>query len=105
MPGWSSSTRRDRLPPDWQNRRRRVLRRDRYKCQHRNPGSRVICGEVATEVDHIEHGDNHSDENLQALCTAHHAAKSSREGGQARAAKRRQINQKFRRTEEHPGLL
>ncbi|MCE7552778.1 hypothetical protein LZG43_23040 [Streptomyces thermodiastaticus] len=43
--------------------------------------------------------------NLRAICSPCHKAKSSREGGQALARKRREIEQRFRRTEKHPGEL
>ena len=105
MPGWRGSDRRSRLPADWATRRRRVLRRDRYRCQHREPGTGQLCGMYATEVDHIDRGDDHAEENLQALCTDHHRSKSGREGAQAAQQKRRATRQKFRRTEDHPGLL
>lgn len=105
MPQWSNSNRRERLPPEWPAIRRRILKRDNRECQHRDRGSREICGDFANEVDHIQHGDDHSDGNLQALCSWHHARKSSSEGGAARAVKRRQIRSKYRRTEDHPGLL
>lgn len=104
MPQWSSSTRRDRLPADWSKIRTRVLKRDSFRCQWRLPSGRR-CGEYANQVDHIRPGDDHGMENLQSLCEDHHAIKSSSEGGQARAEKRRQISSRFRRVEEHPGLL
>lgn len=55
---------------------RRVLRRDGGTCQ--------LCGAPATEVDHINAGDNHHPNNLQAICTTCHRRKSSSEGGSAR---------------------
>lgn len=104
MSGWAGSDRRQRLPKDWATRRRRVLRRDGNRCAERDQyGER--CSEQATEVDHIEPGDDHRESNLRALCSWHHQRKSSREGGQARAIQRRKSDQKFRRTEPHPGLL
>ncbi|WP_267969981.1 HNH endonuclease [Streptomyces thermodiastaticus] len=63
------------------------------------------CPNHATEVDHIRPGDDHSMSNLRAICSPCHKAKSSREGGQALARKRREIEQRFRRTEKHPGEL
>lgn len=108
MPQWQNSTRRDRLPPDWPRIRKRRLRQDKYLCQWKldpdDPRS-DICGAYATDVDHKNPGDDHRMENLQSLCEPHHQAKSSSEGGQARAQKRREIDSRFRRTEEHPGLL
>jgi 5-methylcytosine-specific restriction enzyme A len=59
----------------------------------------------ATDVDHIRPGDDHSESNLRSLCGFHHQKKSSHEGGAAMAAKRRDIEKKFRRQEAHPGLL
>lgn len=104
MPQWSNSTRRDRLPPDWQKIRRRILKRDGFQCQSvKADGS--LCLEVANEVDHKEAGDDHSDANLEAICTWHHRKKSSREGAAAANRQRRANRSKFRRTEEHPGLL
>lgn len=82
-----TSARASRLPPNWQSLRLRVLRRDRYQCQHRDYPGAPICGGRANQVDHIERGDDHSVSNLQALCQHHHAAKSSREGVEARQAK------------------
>jgi hypothetical protein len=64
-----------------------------------------ICGDRATDVDHIRPGDDHRDENLRSLCGPHHRRKSSSEGAQAAKAKRQQIRRKFKRVEAHPGLL
>lgn len=92
MPGnWTGSNRAKRLPPNWQAIRRAVLERDGYRC--------VLCGSVATEVDHIQRGDDHDPHNLRSLCTPHHRAKSSKEGNTARwdGAKRK--------PEQHPGLI
>lgn len=82
MSGWSGSTRRDRLPPDWQRIRRRILARDAHQCQHLDTGTR--CCAPANQVDHINRGDVHEDWNLQALCEHHHRVKSAREGHAAR---------------------
>lgn len=79
---WDGSTRRSRLPKDWPRIRARVLRRDKGVCQARLSDGR-LCGHVATDVDHIIPGDDHSLTNLQALCTWHHARKSATEGGTA----------------------
>lgn len=64
-----------------------------------------ICGKTATDVDHIEPGDNHRDANLQALCKYHHGIKSGGEGGRASQQKKQEIRNRFRRVEKHPGLL
>ncbi|WP_329520522.1 HNH endonuclease [Spirillospora sp. NBC_01491] len=97
---WENSNRADRLPKDWRRTRARILRRDRRTCQLTGPD----CIGTATEVDHIQAGDDHDPANLQAVCTRCHASKSGHEGGtastQARAARPR-----LRPAESHPGLL
>lgn len=103
MPNWEGSDRRSRLPADWPRIRARVLKRDGHRCTHHDNGIR--CTERATDVDHVRRGDDHSEHNLRSLCGSHHAVKSSREGAEARAAKRRAIDKRFRRVEKHPGLL
>ena len=94
-----TSDRAARLPSDWSTRRVRVLRRDSYRCQARDSLG-VPCGELANEVDHVEPGDGHSLDNLQALCRWHHARKSSAEG----AAARRPQAARRRKAEQHPGV-
>ncbi|KOV10358.1 HNH endonuclease [Streptomyces sp. XY431] len=85
---WSGSTRRERLPSDWPTRRQVVLRRDAWRCVAvTRDGDR--CTEAATDVDHIRPGDDHSLDNLQALCRWHHGRKSAYEGVTARAARPR----------------
>jgi len=97
---WESSDRKARLPSDWSTRRVRVLRRDGYKCQARDSLG-VLCGAPANQADHIEPGDDHSLENLRALCRWHHARKSSAEGAAARRPRPKQA----RDPEPHPGML
>ncbi len=90
---WAGSTRRARLPADWPARRRAVLTRDGFRCRIRDD----CCVVVASEVDHIEAGDNHELGNLQAACPPCHARKSSREGAAARPRRNRP-------PEVHPAL-
>lgn len=103
MPGWQGSDRKQRLPADWPAIRRRILKRDGYTCTWFEYGAR--CPARATDVDHKVAGDDHSDENLRSLCSEHHKRKSGREGAQAMHKQRRRNAAKFRRDEEHPGLL
>ncbi|QEQ94034.1 HNH endonuclease [Streptomyces phage Saftant] len=104
MAGWQGSDRRLRLPPDWPKIRARILRRDGHRCTHRDDyGTR--CSELATDVDHIKPGDDHSESNLRSLCSWHHGKKSGAEGGTAARKNWRRQDRKFRRTEDHPGLL
>ncbi|MEU3986197.1 HNH endonuclease signature motif containing protein [Streptomyces sp. NPDC026672] len=84
---WQGSTRRARLPKDWPHIRRRILRRDDYICQARFSEGQ-LCGQPATDVDHIVPGDDHSAGNLRALCPWCHARKSASEGGAAAALTR-----------------
>jgi 5-methylcytosine-specific restriction endonuclease McrA len=103
MPNWNGSDRRSRLPADWPKIRTRILRRDMHRCTHITNGIR--CNKPATEVDHIRRGDDHSERNLRSLCSECHATKSGREGAAAFHANRRRNDKRFRRHEEHPGLL
>jgi 5-methylcytosine-specific restriction enzyme A len=99
---WDSgrSARSERLPDDWAVRRIRVLRRDGYRCQARLEDG-GICAHPASDVDHVQRGDNHDLANLQALCKWHHARKSSAEGA---AARKPRPTQK-RAPEAHPGAV
>lgn len=104
MPNWKGSNRRERLPSDWDRRRKKRLKYDGYRCTYRNVyGER--CKARATDVDHHERGDDHSHENLRSLCEWHHDRKSAQEGAEARAAKIEAKVKKFTHTEPHPGAL
>jgi 5-methylcytosine-specific restriction enzyme A len=96
MSGWSSSTRRQRLPKDWPRLRTAVLERDPI-CRLRYPG----CTDRATEVDHRHRGDDHSLANLQGVCSSCHKRKTTSESQQARG-----VGPLRRRpAESHPGLI
>lgn len=95
---WEGSGRKGRLPTNWTALRRAVLKRDNYSCQIKEPG----CQGRATDVDHIQAGDDHRLANLQAACRTCHQAKSSREGNQAKARLRAA---RFRKKPTHPGRL
>ena len=94
---WNSD-RRARLPDNWDRLRLSVLRRDKFRCQIGSSG----CSTVATEVDHILRGDNHSPSNLRAVCHSCHRKKTVAE---AHAAKRAKKARRFRPQERHPGVL
>lgn len=96
---WSGSTRRARLPADWAARRRRILQRDGHQCTANELGQR--CTQPATDVDHIQPGDNHDEHNLQSLCAWHHTRKTAAEVAAANA--RRPTTR--RPAERHPGHL
>ena len=81
---WEGSTRSARLPKCWHTKiRPRIRKRDGGICHVcKKPG--------ADDVDHIEHGDDHSDANLAAIHRVPcHGVKSGGEGGRAAAARRR----------------
>ena len=101
MPSWEGSTRKARLPRDWYTIRKRILARDGQRCTMVENGQR--CNLPASDVDHIERGDNHADANLRSLCKGHHHKKSSSEGGKAprRASRKYSVT---RPPEKHPGI-
>ena len=76
---WEGSTRRQRLPPDWERRRKRILERD--------PICKVCDNALSTIADHIVPGDDHSYENLQGICDPCHREKTQREAAEARRTK------------------
>lgn len=99
--GWQGSDRRRRLPKYWPQLRKRRLELDHYQCQRIREDTGEICGLKATDVDHIvndKSGGRDSLSNLESLCDYHHQQKSSYEGAQASAKKRR------KRPEWHPGI-
>lgn len=95
---WGASRRREQLPPNWGRLRRRVLREAEGRCEMRVEG----CLGVASEVDHIRAGDDHSRSNLRAVCRRCHALKSSVEGN-SRLAELRRL--KRRPEGRHPGAV
>jgi len=99
---WDTSNRRAELPPDWRSKRRpRILARDGHQCQW--PTELGPCGHPATDVDHKQPGNDHSDDNLWALCGWHHDHKTQGEAAAARRAKG-YLSTK-RSQEQHPGLV
>lgn len=96
---WEGSDRKGRLPDDWTQRRRAVLRRCGGRCEAYLPKTGKRCPRPATDVDHVVPGDDHSLRNLRGLCAHHHGKKSSQEG----AAARRPKGAKKRPPELHPG--
>ncbi|QFG04480.1 HNH endonuclease [Mycobacterium phage Jeeves] len=94
---WASSRRRYDLPPDWETIRLSVLRDADWICELRTED---VCLGTASEVDHINRGNDHSRSNLRAVCHRCHAKKSSAEGN----ARRRELRaQRKRPPERHPG--
>lgn len=83
--GWAGSQRRDELPPDWPEIRKRVFRRDGYRCTAMTPYGR--CPQIATDCDHVGDRHDHSDGNLTSLCGDHHRKKTAQQGVEARIKK------------------
>lgn len=106
---WATSDRKSRLPADWDARRAKILDRDGHQCTwmaYDEFGKPHRCPEKATDVDHIQPGDDHSEHNLQSLCHRHHAIKTAKEGVAAREAKRGEIKNRLRKKPEtHPAFL
>lgn len=93
---WEGSTRRETLPPNWQEIRAAVFARDGYRCVEIMPDGRR-CISQAQECDHGDDRLDHSTSNLRSLCAPHHRAKSSAEGGRASAAARKKRSRHSRR--------
>lgn len=91
------------LPKGWERIRRRILKRDGWKCQ-REIATGGKCPELATDVDHIvpaSQGGGDNDANLESLCRWHHNQKTGREASTAAHA----IPPRARPQEQHPGLI
>ena len=101
---WSTSDRRSRLPSNCLQLRAEVFATKGRRCYIVEDGHR--CTSTATEVDHRVAGDDHSLENLEPICSAHHRRKSSSEGWQAMNRKKKQAREraekKFGWAEERP---
>lgn len=74
------------------------MERDRRRCQWLRADTGEPCEVPATDVDHIEPGDNHDLSNLQALCGFHHHKKNGQETAGARPPRARPAPR-------HPGLI
>jgi 5-methylcytosine-specific restriction endonuclease McrA len=97
---WAGSTRKSRLPVDWERLRAVVLQRCSFRCEWNEDGSR--CPYPATDVDHITPGDDHSLANLQGLCAAHHLTKTGRE---AKAVQLKRKKLERLPEEKQPGVI
>lgn len=95
--------RKARLPDNWKALVGQVKQRAKGRCEWRLPSGKR-CPRPGTDCDHRRPGDDHRLENLQWLCTHHHAKKSAMEGVYGRRAKRAPRREK-RRIERDPGRL
>lgn len=87
------SRRRTELPHNWASIRRTVLARDGGRC--------VLCGQPATDVDHIDRLGPHDPTNLRSLCHHCHALRTSADGNQAQREKLKKFKYPERK---HPTL-
>lgn len=76
-PTWAGSTRRTRLPANWDQLRRATEARANGRCEALVHDPR--CSGLGSDCDHIIQGDNHSPHNLQWLNVYCHRAKTARE--------------------------
>lgn len=104
---WTTSTRRARLPADWEQLRTATERRARGMCEaYWTPGRggrygqhHPDCDGIGREADHIEESDDHSLANLQWLSTPCHKVKTLEH---ATAARRAILAAARRAPERHP---
>lgn len=97
---WEGSNRREELPDDWEERVQAIRTRSGNRCEI--VGIRGRCRRPMEDCDHKVPGNDHSLDNLQAICKPHHAFKTAQE---ANAAKRTKAALRYRPAERHPGLL
>lgn len=91
MGGWQGSTRRERLPADWNSRRQVVGERAAGRCEgiSLDGGPRwhvADCDGVGAECDHDIAGDNHELSNLRWLSVECHKFKTQAERPKRRRA-------------------
>lgn len=95
---WETSTRRQRLPKDWEQKKAATKRKAQGRCEaaQHHPS----CDGNGAEVDHITPGDDHTLPNLQYLSTPCHDAKTRAENA---ARNKAHAQLKRRPQEQHPG--
>ncbi|WP_148046098.1 HNH endonuclease [Nocardioides marmoriginsengisoli] len=92
---WANSTRHDRLPDNWDELRAECERLAKGRCQAKVHVPE--CNGIGTDCDHIEQGDDHSQENLQWLSRPCHDRKTRLDNG---AGKKLTLPR-----EKHPGAI
>lgn len=103
--GWETSDRRQHLPKNWKALREARFKLDGYQCTARDRNTDERCAGPAEECDHTGSRDDHRISMLRSLCKWHHSQKTARDAGRAAVQKRKKIASRFRREEQHPGLL
>lgn len=101
--GWQNSDRRSRLPSNWPAITTAIHLRSGGICEVIKTSTGQRCTNPANGgVDHIDRDGGDGFENLRDTCHFHHSKKSSKEGNDAKAAKKAL---KKRPQEEHPGAI
>jgi hypothetical protein len=103
MAAWEGSTRKETLPPDWEQRRQAVFARDGNRCVIIKQDGRRCWDRENLECDHIGDREDHRLESLRTICSWHHQRRSASQGGTASANRLRP--QTKRPPETHPGLI
>jgi hypothetical protein len=102
---WEGSTRKETLPPDWNQIRLEVFARDGNRCVIIKANGQRCWDRESLECDHIGDRNDHSPANLRTICSWHHQRRSSMQGGTASANARRSRPSLKRPPEQHPGLI
>lgn len=76
---WAGSTRRSRLPPDWERRRRSVLARD--------PICTICHQALSREVHHTGDPDDHALTQLAGVCPPCHQTETQKQAAAARGTR------------------
>ncbi len=101
---WSTSSRRQRLPADWDSVIvPEVKRRAGGRCQKIKESTGRRCTNAGRDVDHKSDPDDHSYSNLWLLCQWHHKPKTQLEAQQGKQAKKNARKRPI--TEQHPGII
>lgn len=95
---WTTSKRKEELPPNWQTLRREAKRRAKGQCEDTRNGKR--CTRKGRDLHHTNR-DNHTLDTMQWLCRPCHNRHTNRQAKAAQHA--RYIEAKKRPLEAHPG--
>jgi len=98
---WSTSHRKDELPPNWAALRKQAKARAGDVCEFRDKAG-VRCADKGSELHHTGRKFDHRLEVLMWICTPHHAGETARQAKAAQYAK--YVAAKKRPTEQHPGI-
>lgn len=95
---WHTSRRKQTLPKNWAQIRKRIGARDNWRCQWVEDEAKCLA--PANQCDHVQPSGPDEDWNLRMLCEDHHKRKSSAEGAQAAHARLKALKAKYSRPPE-----